>query len=141
MKKIAAMVVAVAVLLGLGGVALAQWGGPGMGGGPCWNAEGGPQGQAWGPRHGRGMMGRGGFGPGAQGAPAAAQAIDDAKAKQIAADYVTKSLPGYKVEKLSSFQMRRGTMYQVEVRGPKDELQYLHINPWGAVRAFPARTF
>jgi hypothetical protein len=27
-------------------------------------------------------------------------------------------------------------MYQVEVKGPNNELQYLHINPWGNVRAF-----
>src|SRR5512138_3613739 len=140
MKKVVAMVVVAVAVLGIGGLAMAQWGGPGMGGGPCWNADGGAQGQgpAWGPGRGRGMMGRGGWGPGASGAPVNAQAIDEAKAKQIATDYVTKSMPGYKLEKLSSFQMRRGTMYQVEVRGPKDEVQYLHINPWGTVRAFPA---
>jgi len=129
--------VAVMVLAVAGG-AMAQWGGPGQGYG----------------RHG-GMMGRGaggpgaGFGPGGgpcwrqQGtAPATATAIDEAKAKEIASEYVSKNLPGYQVEKFVKFDRPRGAMYQVEVKGPKGELQYLHINPWGNVRAFGAgRTF
>jgi hypothetical protein len=102
-----------------------------------------------GARGGWGPGGRGpGFGPGAgpggqQGAPgAAATAIDEAKAKEIANDYVTKNLPGYKVEKLVKFERPRGAMYQVEVKGPKDEVGYLHINPFGNVRSFgQGRTF
>jgi len=40
------------------------------------------------------------------------------------------------------FDRPRGAMYQVEVKGPQGELQYLHINPWGNVRTFGAgRTF
>jgi hypothetical protein len=72
------------------------------------------------------------------GAAVTATAIDEAKAKEIANEYVNKNLPGYQVEKLVKFDRPRGAMYQVEVKGPKDELQYLHINPWGNVRAFGA---
>ena len=88
-------------------------------------------------------MGRGAGGPGGgpcgnQQGGAAVTAIDEAKAKEIANEYVNKNLPGYQVEKLVKFDRPRGAMYQVEVKGPKDELQYLHINPWGNVRAFGA---
>ncbi|HYL82514.1 MAG TPA: hypothetical protein VEU07_16980, partial [Candidatus Acidoferrum sp.] len=65
-------------------------------------------------------------------------AIDEAKAKESAADYVTKNLPGYKVEKIVKFERRRGAMYQVEAKGPKDEIRFLHINPFGAVMPFGA---
>ncbi|HSD52206.1 MAG TPA: PepSY domain-containing protein, partial [Candidatus Methylomirabilis sp.] len=69
-------------------------------------------------------------------------AIDEAKAKEIANEYVTKNLPGYSVEKLVKFDRPRGTMYQVELKGPKDEVRYLHINPFGNVIPFGAgRTF
>jgi hypothetical protein len=159
---VTATVVVLAIVLGLSGVAMARWGQPGMGmGGPCWDQDGSTQadsqeqGRAWGPRRGMrgGMMGRGmgggmmggGWGPGGPGpnagAPAGAQAIDEAKAKEIAGEYVTKSLPGYSVQKVAPFQGRRGTMYQVELRGPKDEVRYIHINPWGAIRETPRRTF
>jgi hypothetical protein len=91
------------------------------------------------------MMGRGAGGPGGGpcgnqqgGAPVAATAIDEAKAKEIATEYVTKNLSGYQVEKLVKFDRPRGAMYQVEVKGPNNELQYLHINPWGNVRTFGA---
>ena len=126
MKKVLGVLVAGVLVFGISGVALAWMGGPGMGYGP-------------------GMMGRGGWGPGAgfgpgagpcwnQGGPgASATAIDEAKAKEIAADYVTKNLPGYKVEKLVKFDVPRGAMYQVEVKGPKDEVRYLRINPFGYV--------
>ncbi len=141
MKALVAIAIALGMVLSISGVALARWGGPGMGG-PCMGAgvQGGAEGQgpAWGPGAGRGMMGRGFRGPGAT---ASGQIIDEAKAKEIASEYVTKSLPGYKVEKLTAFQMPRGPMYQVELKGPQNEVRYLHINPWGAVRDFPARAF
>jgi hypothetical protein len=126
MKKVLGVLVAGVLVLGISGAALAWWGGPGMGYGP-------------------GMMGRGGWGPGAgsgpgggpcwnQGGPGvSATAIDEAKAKEIATDYVTKNLPGYKVDKLVKFDVPRGAMYQVEVKGPKDEIRYLRINPFGYV--------
>jgi hypothetical protein len=134
MKKILGVALVAVLLLGLTGAAMAWWGGPGMGMGS------GPQ---------RGMMGPGGgwgrgAGPcGRQGAAGvSATAIDEAKAKEIATDYVTKNLPGYTVEKFVKFERPRGTMYQVELKGPKDEVRYLHINPFGNVMPFgPGRTF
>ena len=144
MKKFFGVAIVVVLVLSLSSITMARMGGPGMGG---WGPGGGSGcGMGWsagGPGGGpRGMMWQGG-GPGwRQGAgPASAGAIDEAKAKEIATDYVTKSLPGYKVAKVVPFQMPRGTMYQVEVKGPKDETSYLHINPWGYVRAFPGRAF
>jgi hypothetical protein len=134
MKKILGVALAAAIVMLLTGFAMAQWAGPGPG---------------YGPRGG--MMGRGaggpggGFGPGGGpcwnqqgGTPATATAIDEAKAKELATEYVAKNLPGYQVEKLVKFDRPRGAMYQVEVKGPQGELQYLHINPWGNVRSFGA---
>ncbi len=130
MKKVFGVAAAAVLVLGISGAALAWWGGPGMG---------------YGPGYGPGMMGRGGWGPGAgygpgggpcwnQGGPGvSATAIDEAKAKEIATDYVTKNLPGYKVDRLVKFDVPRGAMYQVEVKGPKDEIRYLRINPFGYV--------
>ncbi len=139
MKKILGVALAVVMALTVTGFAMAQ-AGPDQGYGP----RGGMMG--WGPG---GSGHRGGFGPGGGpcwnrqgGAPASATAIDETKAKQIATDYVTKNLPGYQVDKLVKFDRPRGSMYQVEVKGPKGELQYLHINPWGYVRALGiGRTF
>ena len=150
MKKVLGVVLVAVLVLGISSAALAWLGGPGMGMGY------GPQGRGagcgpgmMGARGGWGPGGRGyGFGPGAgpggqQGAPGtAATTIDEAKAKEIANDYVTKNLPGYKVEKLVKFERPRGAMYQVEVKGPKDEVGYLHINPFVYVRSFgQGRTF
>jgi hypothetical protein len=89
---------------------------------------------------GRGPRG-GGYGPGAQGwrqggqGPAQPAAIDEAKAKEIAAEYVKQNLAGYQVEKIVKFERPRGTMYRIEAKGPKGEIQYLSINPFGYVRA------
>ncbi|MBI2562862.1 MAG: hypothetical protein HYW08_10860 [candidate division NC10 bacterium] len=138
------MALAAVLVLGVSGAALARWGGPGMGMGMGFGPQG--RGAGWGPGA---MMGAGwgagaGFGPGAapcwnQGATGiTATAIDEAKAKEIATEYVTKNLPGYTVEKLVKFERPRGTMYQVEVKGPKDEVRYLHINPFGNVIPFGA---
>lgn len=146
MKKVLGVMLAAALVLGISGAAMAWWGGPGMGYGPMMG-----RGAGWGP----GMMGgRGGWGPGAGFGPGAgpcwqqgttgatATAIDEAKAKEIANDYLAKNLPGYTVGKFVKFERPRGTMYQVELRGPKDEVRYLHINPFGAVIPFGAgRTF
>jgi hypothetical protein len=126
MKKMLGVALVAVMVLGIVGLAMAQSSGPGPG---------------YGPRGG--MMGRGAGGPGGGpcwnlqgGALATATAIDDAKAKEIAAEYVTKNLPGYRVEKLVKFDRRLGSMYQAEVKGPQGELQYLHINPFGNVRSF-----
>jgi hypothetical protein len=138
MKKVLGVALVAVLILGISTAAMA-WG-PGMGMGY------GPQGRGagWGP--GAMMGGRGGRGAGScwqqgnQGVTATA--IDEAKAKEIANDYVTKNLPGYTVEKLVKFDRPRGPMYQVEVKGPKDEVRYLHINPFGNVIPFGAgRTF
>ncbi len=146
MKKILGVALAAVLVLGAGGAAMAWWGGPGMGYGygPGMMGYGFPeQGGGWGPgaMGPRGGWGRGGYGPGGgpcwggnQGAAGVnAPAIDEAKAKEIASDYVSKSLPGYTVEKLVRFERPRGPMYQVEVKGPKGEVGYLTINPFGYV--------
>src|SRR5512147_1515463 len=116
MKKSLGVALVVVMVLAVTGMAMAQWGG---------------QGQGYGPRGG--MMGRGAGGPGGGpcwnqqgGASATTTAIDEAKAKEIASEYVNKNLPGYHVEKFVKFDRPRGSMYQVEVQGPKGELQYLH---------------
>ena len=138
MKKAMGVTLVAVLVLGISTAAMAWWGGPGMGMGQGMMGRG----AGWGPG---GMMGaRGGMGPGAgpcgnQGVTAATvTAIDEAKAKEIATDYVTKNLPGFKIEKLVKFDRPRGAMYQVEVKGPKDEVRYLHINPFGAVMPFGA---
>jgi hypothetical protein len=142
MKKVLGVLVAGLFVLGISGAALAWWGGPGMGYGPGMMGWAVGPGGGYGPGAGYGP--RGGFGPGwgpcgggyanqgPQGTSATA-AIDETKAKEIATDYVTKNLPGYKVEKLVQFDVPRGAMYQVEVKGPKDEVGYLRINPFGYV--------
>jgi hypothetical protein len=140
MKRVLSVAVAAVLVLGLSGLAMAWWGGPGMGHGS------GPHrmmGQGMGPGAGWGRgagMGPGGGGCMQRGGPqgVTATAIDEAKAKELAADYVKKNLPGYSVEKLVKFERPRGAMYQVEVKGPQNEVQFLHINPWGNVRAFGA---
>ncbi len=144
MRKILGATLVAVIVLGISVAAMAWGPGMGMGYGYGPGMMGyGPQGQGsgWGP----GMMGgRGGWGPGArpcwqQGAQGVtATAIDDAKAKEIATDYVTKNLPGYTVEKYVKFERPRGTMYQVELKGPKDEVRYIHINPFGNVVPFGA---
>lgn len=134
MKKALGVALVAVLVLGLTGAALAWWGGPGMG-------------MGFGPRGA--MMGPGaGWGPGAGAVPGAgpcwrqgttgatATAIDEAKAKEIANEYVTKSLPGFSVEKIVKFDRPRGPMYQVELKGPKDEVRYIHINPFGYVMPF-----
>lgn len=146
MKKVLGVALVAVLVLGVAGAAMARWGGPGMGMGMGFGPQG--QGGGWGP--GAMMGARGGWGPGAGFGPGAAPcwnqgatgvtaiAIDEAKAKEIATEYVTKNLPGYTVEKLVKFERPRGTMYQVEVKGPKDEVRYLRINPFGNVIPFGA---
>jgi len=133
MKKALGVALVAVLVLGVSSIALARWSGPGMG-------------MGYGPRGA--MMGPGaGFGPGAgpcwqRGTTGAtATAIDEAKAKEIATEYVTKNLPGYTVEKIVKFERPRGAMYSVELKGPKDEVRYIHINPFGYVMPFgPGRT-
>ncbi len=143
MKKALGVVLTAVLVLGIAGAAMAWWGGPGMGMGQGYGPYG--RGAGW----GHGMMGwHGGAGPGAGMGPgpgpcwqrgatgATATAIDEAKAKEIAAEYVTKNLPGYTVVKIEKFDRPRGTMYSVELKGPKDEVRHIHINPFGYVMPF-----
>jgi hypothetical protein len=134
-KLIGAAIVAVAVL-GLGTWALADPPGGFRGGhmGP------GMMGTGMGP----GMMGGWGTGPGAAapgGAPCSqtgqtdvtATQVTQEKATEIATDYTKKYLPGFTVERVLPFTGMHHTMYQAELKGPKDETRTLHINPWGQV--------
>ncbi len=135
MKKAMSVAVVVALVGGLVGVALAHgpgWG-PMMGGG-----RGGMTGGGWGP-----MMGHGGpaYG-GSEACPAwstgepGTEAITEEKAKDLATEYANKYFAGFTVERVLPFTGRFRTMYQVELRGPKGETRYLHVNPWGGVRPF-----
>jgi hypothetical protein len=141
MKKVLGVSLIAVMILGASGAALAWWGGPamGMGYGPQGGGGGWGPGAMMGPRGG---WGRGGGGPGfgpcwSQGTTGAtATAIDENKAKEIANEYAAKNLPGYTVEKLVKFERPRGNMYQVELKGPNNEVRYLHINPFGNVIPF-----
>jgi hypothetical protein len=127
--------IAIAMIIGLApflaSVAVAQMG-PGYGTG-------------WG--HGPGMMGWGqgwGWGPGAAGqypCPGAAGAagqtaaqVNEESAKQLAQQYADAYLKGYTVSKVLPFAGMGGwTAYSVELKGPKDEVRIVHVNPWGNV--------
>lgn len=134
MKKAMSVVLAVALVGVLAGAALAHgpgWG-PMMGGGRGWMAGGGSG----------SMMGRGGPEYGAEACPAwsageaGTEAITEEKAKELATEYANKYFAGFTVERVLPFTGRFRTMYQVELRGPKGETRYLHVNPWGGVRPF-----
>jgi len=127
MRKFVGVALVAVLVVGLGSVGFARMGGPGMGG--SWQGM-----QGMGPGGGP-CMGQ----PGA--APTSADVVDEGKARKMALDYAQKNFPGYQVEKLVKFDRPRGAMYQVELKGPKGEVEYLHINPFGGVRAFgPGRT-
>jgi len=145
-KKILSVAMVGIVVLAVTGLAMAQWGGPGMGMGRMgMGPHGAMMGASAGSGPGMGMGRRAGSGPGGGmcmhrgGATAATvTAIDDAKAKEIAKEYVSKNLSGFQVDKLVKFERPRGSMFQVELKGPKGEVRYLHINPWGDIRDFGA---
>lgn len=137
MRRTMSMTLAALLVLGLAGAALA--GGPHgamMGGGMGPQMMGpGWQGGAMGP----GRMGGGAGCPGMAAAPGAAetpQAVTEEKAKELATAYADKYLKGFTIERVLPFEGRRGTAYQVELKGPKGETKILHVNPWGAVRPF-----
>jgi hypothetical protein len=146
MKRLMAMLITVAMVGALAGIAYAQGPhGPGrMGMG--WGAAQGEQGP--GGMGGRMAMMHGrmaGGGPeacpfmGAAGTetPAAAtEAVTEDKAKELATAYVDKYLKGFTIERVLPFQGRRAMAYQVELKGPKGEKRILHVNPWGHVRPF-----
>jgi hypothetical protein len=139
MRRLVSVTLAVALVFGVAGVALAHGPGWWMGGmGPGMMGGWGGPGMGW-----RAGAGPGGFGPGAcpmwgaaqPGAPAPEQ-ISEEKAKELATEYANKYLQGYTVERVLPFTGRLHTMYQAELKGPKGETRYLHITPWGGVRPF-----
>lgn len=138
MKRFLSVIAGLAMVAVLAGAALAGPGGmmgTGMGTGM------GPGMLGMGPGAGRGMMHGAGAGPGgcpgmaaATGTPAA---VTEEKARELAKEYADKYLPGYTVEKVLPFTGRNNmTMYSIELKGPKDELRVLHINPFGNVMPF-----
>ena len=130
MKRALIVMLSVALVATFTGVVFA-WG-PGMGPG----AMGGGRGAGMGP----GMMG-GGACPGFAGAAGATTgtAVTEEEATKAATEYVAKYFPGYTVERVLPFTRRAGTMYQVELKGPKGETRVLHVNPWGTVMPFGPR--
>ena len=127
MKRMLSVVMAVAVIALLGGVAFAQMGGPGWQGmGPGMMGSG---------MMGRGMMGHGMMG-GAWGQQAPATQITEEKAKELAQEYANQYLKGFTVERVLPFTGMRGTMYSVELKGPEGQVRTFHINPWGNVMPF-----
>lgn len=136
MKRMFMVAVAVIAVALVAGVAFAQ-----MGRGPM----AGGMGAGMGP----GMMGGGMMGgtAGQAGCPGMAatgttpEQISEEKAKELAQAYADKYLKGFTVEKVLPFTGMHGTMYSVELKGPKDEVRTFHINPWGNVMPFggPAR--
>jgi hypothetical protein len=91
-------------------------------------------GYGWGQGMGPGMM----WGYPGSGNPeyAAPEGITLDKAKEVAKQYTEKYLPGFAVERVLPFTGMARTMYGVELKGPKGEVRYLRINPWGGVMPF-----
>jgi hypothetical protein len=128
MKKWIAIGSVVGVVLALTGVALAQMGwGPGYGMG--WGHE--PRMMGWGASAGQYPC------PGAAAAGGTTEQVTEESAKHVAEQYAEKYLKGYTVDKVLPFTGMRGwTAYSVELKGPKDEVRILHVNPWGGVMPF-----
>lgn len=133
MRKLVAITVVVGAVALLTGAAFAQmgWGhGYGMGWGH------GPGMTGWGPGAGMGPGQYAGC-PGAVAGGGAATPVTEENAKQIAQQYADKYLKGYTVETVLPFTgMGGSTAYSVELKGPKDELRIIHVNPWGGVMPF-----
>jgi hypothetical protein len=67
--------------------------------------------------------------------------MSEENAKQLAQQYADKYLKGFTVERVLPFTGPSGrTMYQAELKGPKDESRILHVNPWGNVMPFGGPT-
>jgi hypothetical protein len=104
---------AVAALLVVARVAMAQWrGGHGFGLG----------------RMGPGMMGPG-FG-------ATITQITEEKAKELAQQYADKYLAGFKAARVLPSIGMPHTMYSVELKDAKGESHNIHITPFGGVMPF-----
>lgn len=130
MKRGMSVAMVLVLVGGFAAVATAQPGwGPMMGGGNAWMAG----------RMGGGPGFAGGTCPGLAAAPGgapAATAVTEEKATALATEYAAKYFKGYTVERVLPFEGRRGTAYQVEMKGPGGEKRILHVNPWGGVRPF-----
>jgi hypothetical protein len=116
MKKFLAVIVAVAAvtaLLGVATVVTAQWRG--------------------GHRPGMGRMGPGMKGPGFG---ATATQITEEKAKELAQQYADKCLAGFKVVRVLPSTGMPHTMYSVDLKDAKGELHSIHITPFGGVMPF-----
>ena len=95
---------------------------------------------------GPGMMGGyggyGGMGPGMMGGwsggygPSQQNLLTTEQAKGLAQQYADEYLKGFKVDKVLPFNVPMGTAYSVELKGPKDKVRVLHINPWGNAMPF-----
>ena len=121
MKRILGLIAALAGLVALSGVALAQWGG--------------------GPGMGRGMMGGGrGSMRGSADCPYAEQTsatqVTEDKAKELAQQYADKHLAGFTVDKVLPFTGMHRTMYSVELKNAAGEARTIHVNPFGNVMPF-----
>ena len=140
MKRMILVVMPIALLTLVAGVAFGQMGWPGMGYGQMGPGMMGPGmmggGQGW---YGcPGMMG-GMMGPGMMGGPgwtAPQTPLTDEKAKELAQQYADSYLKGFTVERVLPFVGMGMTMYQAELTGPNNESRVLHINPWGNVMPF-----
>ena len=128
MRRMLSVTLAVVMLLGLAGVALAQGPGWGRGMGMGWGGPGGGPGGC--------PMAYGAGGVGGPGAGQPAEAITEDKAKELATEYAGKYFKGFTIERVLPSTGRFRTMYQVELKGPKGETRYLHVNPWGGIRPF-----
>jgi hypothetical protein len=126
-KRRIGVAAAFAVAAYLGGLALAQTGaGQVTTGAPGAYPCSGMVGRGWGsPMMSSWMMG-----------PAATTPITEEKAKEAAQNYANTYLKGFTVDKVLPFTGMMGTMYSVELKGPKDEVRTLHVNPWGNVMPF-----
>lgn len=129
MKKILAVVVAIAAVVVVAHAALAFMG-------PRhWAGTGHSMMMQMGPH----MMaqGAGPMGPGMHGGAMHATQVSEDEAKAIALKYVDEQLKGYTIEKVIPSTGMPRTMYTVELKGPKGEGKTLHISPFGHVMSFP----
>lgn len=128
MKRYVSVALALTSVVVLASVAFAQMGGGWMAGRMGPGMMGGPAGGA-----GQAQFACPGMAAAGQAAPAQ---LTDEKAKELAAQYAQKYLPGFTVERVLPFTGMHMTMYQAELKGPQGEARALHINPWGNVMPF-----
>ena len=98
-----------------------------------WRDYGMGPGMMWG---GQGSCAYASGGPGAAGPGQPQEQITEEKARELAAEYAGKYFKGFTVERVLPYAGRHHTMYQVELKGPKGEMRYLHVTPWGGIRPF-----